>query len=86
MGDFRNSIMKNLVILNIVLFALVAVGLLLLPSYLTSPIVHSQWFRSIVNIFDTDTRVVVEVNTYPWTAIGLVHGNPADCTQEIRAT
>ncbi len=65
--------MKRLLYLNGLLLLLVCLGAFLLPSSYTSILTHTPWFRGLVGFFDSDTRMLVDSNRYPWSAIGLVH-------------
>ena len=67
--------MKNLSIFIVVMCAVIAVGFRWLPPDLKSPITHSAWFRTIALVFESDTRVMIADNSYPWRSIGLVHGS-----------
>lgn len=70
--------MKKLSIFIAAMCAFIAVGFWFLPQHLRAPITHSAWFRSIATWFESDTRVIIADNSYPWRSIGIVHGNTVD--------
>ena len=67
--------MKSIFYLNAVLTGVVCVGIWLLPTYMTAPILHSPFFRSLFSIFDSDTRIIITSNRYPWRSVGIVHSD-----------